>query len=186
MTTYIRHDAKVSNASDPDKLGKIKVICASLLDEDEELPIWIRPEIHFVGEGGGWFGIPAKDSWVELLVPEHSRFDEVLGEQLLTGMKDIRWRCTAYDAANPLPKVFETSYPQRSGYAWPNGWAFFVDSKVGELYLAYTDGDGAPQQYFKFNKDGKCDLRFDNVNIGGDAAGESMSLGDALFGYLNG
>ena len=94
MTDFERHPAIVTNAADPLMLGRIKVRCSSLLDEEQELPFWIPPKFHFVTVdadpaaegaliGAGWFAVPAKDTWVDLKVPTESRWDEVQWEQSL-------------------------------------------------------------------------------------------------------
>jgi hypothetical protein len=186
VTDYATYPAIVTNINDPEKRGRIKVKCAALLDEEQELPDWIRPEFHFVAKTGGWFGIPAKDSGVEIKVPERSIYDEVPWEQSLQAGFDIRWVCTAYNPKQPLPKVFETNYPERSGYVWPNGWAFFTDSKTGEAFWMYYDDDNAtPKHFVQIDKNGNIRIKGTAVLIGGDDAQESMALGDALYQFLN-
>jgi hypothetical protein len=192
---FNEHRALVTNVQDPLQLGRIKVTCASLLDEEVELPFWIPPRFHFVGMakdsngktvGAGWFGIPAKDSWVELLVPEDSAWDEVPGEQSLQMEGGgLHWKCTAYNDVATLPAIFKTNYPQRSGYVWPNGWVLFTDSKTGEMDLGYASDGKTLEHFIQIKKNGRINIKGTNVHIGGDGAGESMALGDALYTFLN-
>lgn len=183
MNYFEEHDAIVVNNEDPDKLGKIKVKCASLLDEEQELPFWIPPRFHYVGIGGGWFGIPAKDSWVKIDVPVESQWDEVPFEQSLSSDAGIRWQCTAYNDIQTLPKIFKTNYPQRVGYAWPSGFALFVDEKDSEMNVGYFDG-ATPTTWIKITKT-KIDIMAENVRIGGDSATEHFVFGDVLETYLS-
>jgi hypothetical protein len=204
MTYFERHDAIVSNIDDPEKLGRIKVMCETLLGV-VELPYWIPPRFHFVQAGGGYFGVPAKDTWVELLVPVGSDVDEVWDEQSLQMEgSGLRWECTTYNDIQKLHEYFKTNYPQRHGYAWPNGWLWLVDSKDGEMIWAYVpDEKQDPEAWVKIQKDhtieiGNSDgavillkpdkkivIEGDNVFVGDAGATEHIPLGDALFTFLN-
>lgn len=217
---YNEHRAIVTNNEDPDILGRLKVKCASLLDEEQELPLWIPPRFHFVGLaadpsgnviGCGWFGIPAIDTWVDLMVPEESRWDEVPWEQSLEMEGGgIHWKCTTYNDVQKIPEIFKTNYPFRSGYVWPNGWTIFVDSKVDEMTMGYVPDGKTPEAWFKILKDhtiiaensdgmkihllptkilveatgGPVEIVGDNIKLGGAAATEHIPYGDILKTYL--
>lgn len=218
---YTEHRALITNINDPKKQGRIKVKCASLLDEELELPYWIPPRFHYVSlakdpngkvVGAGWFGIPAKDTWVDLLVPEESQWDEVPGEQSLQmDGGGIRWKCTTYNDVATLPEVFKKNYPMRSGYAWPTGWTLFVDMKSGDMMMGYMPDGKTPKAWINIHKDNAIEIANedgmsitlakdrikvvaagapveitgDNVFIGDPSATEHIPLGDALFAFLN-
>lgn len=221
MTDFEKHRAIVTNVDDPDMLGRVMVRCATLLDEDMELPFWIPPKFHYVTVdkdangnviGAGWFAVPAKDTWVDLEVPVESRWDEIPWEQSLQMEgAGIRYKCTLYNDVQKVPEIFKTNYPQRAGTVWPSGWVHFVDSKTGEMQLAYyPDQKKPPEAFIKIlkdhsilleNKDGQkvhllpgkliveaagpVEITGDNVFIGDPGATEHIPLGDALFTFLN-
>jgi hypothetical protein len=214
MTYFERHDAIVTNNLDPDKLGRLKVKCSTLLDEDQELPFWIPPRFHFVQAGGGYFGVPAKDTWVELLVPVGSDVDEVWDDQSLQMEgSGLRWVCTAYNDVQKLHGYFKANYPNRFGYAWPNGWLWIVDTKDQSMFFGYVpDEKGEPEVGLDIEKNaqsirlsnkagmkvevtdqkvvilangGPVEVTGDNVSIGDPSATEHIPLGDALFTFLN-
>lgn len=213
MTFFERHDAIVTDPNDPEKFGRLKVKCSTLIDEDQELPFWVPPRFHFVSPpNGGYFGIPAKDSWVELLVPVESKFDEVPEEQSLQMEGGgLRWTCTAYNDVQALHEYFKTNYPERRGYVWPNGWVWYTDSKSGEMTWCYApDEKKDPEAWIKILKDhtielgnsdgmkvlltdskiiieatgGPVEIVADNIKLGGVAATEHLVLGDVLKTWL--
>lgn len=153
MAEHEEHRAIVTNTADPLMLGRIKVKCESLLSGEQELPDWISPQFHFVdvrGGGGGFFGVPVKDTFVPLLVPVESKWDAVQFEQSLQ-MADVRYKCAIYNDVAKLPKMFKTNYPDRVGYAWANAWTMIVDLKTGEMFIGYIP-DAQLKSYIKITK----------------------------------
>lgn len=213
MSDFEKHNALVSNVDDPDQLGRVKIKCASFLREDSELPWWIPPRVPWLDiSGGQWFAVPAKDTWVEVLLPTESRWDEVPFEQSLqmegSGM---RYLPTTFNDLQKVHTYFKTNYPQRYGVVYPGGWIQYIDAKSGELNLAYVpDENEDPEAWIKISSDksitiqnsdgmklqiletkviveaaGPVEINGDNVSIGDPGATEKIPLGNALVSYLN-
>lgn len=214
MTDFERHNAIITDNNDPEKSGRIKAKCPSLLDEEQDLPFWIPPKFTYVdGAGGHWFAVPANGSWVEILVPVESRWDEVPFEQSLQMEgAGIRWQCETFNDLQKVHKYFKKNYPQRYGCVWPNGWIQYIDAADGEMTLAYApDEGGDPEAWIRITKDkaieletsdgmkihilsskilieagaGPVEVVAPNIKLGGAAAIEPLVLGTALMTYLS-
>ncbi|MCB9744488.1 MAG: baseplate assembly protein [Alphaproteobacteria bacterium] len=59
-----KHRAVVTDNDDPRRMGRVRVLCPSVLGDE---PLWAMPCVPFAGDGLGWVSLPPVDArvWVE-------------------------------------------------------------------------------------------------------------------------
>ena len=148
---FDKNYAIVTNTDDPEKRGRIKVKSDNFLSENIEIPYWIEPRFHYVTKNGGFFAVPEIDSMVEIEFPISSGDDELPDLSSLTPT-EVRYICTAFNDIQSLSKIFETNYPRRIGWAFPESWAIYVDTKDGSIFLGHLSGT-TPKSWILIEKD---------------------------------
>lgn len=158
--TYL---ATVSTNDDPDKRGRIKVLCTQLMgSEEEECPVWVDPIYDW-----GWFVVPDPGEIVEIEVATGSTEDEQMGQFSIDNL-DIRWRQTreygnteAEDEQlkRPIPEDFTANnYGKRRGFATPLGHFIMFDDTPNDPKVSISwisgDGDDATYAFLTFDKQG--------------------------------
>lgn len=140
------HAATVTNIDDPERRGRVKVVCAAMLgDEDQELPMWIPPVAPW-----GWFLIPDLGEVIEIDVLSSTDDDEQFGQSSIDGL-DPRYRSNRFwgnsqtDTPRPVPEDFTSkNYGKRRGFVTPKGLTLLFDDTDGDerLSLTWTNGKG--------------------------------------------
>lgn len=107
------YEAEVTDVKDPERRGRIKVRCQTLLDRDEEvgetdapeLPDWLEPMFFAAGtpdqNGGkpyGFFFVPCVGDTVEIEVSDDAEMETENG---------MRWRCCVYPNSDSVPGLFK-------------------------------------------------------------------------------
>lgn len=131
---YERYIARVTGNEDPDKRGRIKVVCPDLTGYEEvELPDWVDPLLDW-----SWWLIPDIDELVEIEVLVSADEDELPFQSAIFDPV-VRWRGKRYyggadtEAPRPVPDLMtESNYPKRRGLFTPNGHALMLDDTVGD------------------------------------------------------
>lgn len=138
------HFAIITDNNDPDRRGRLKLRCQSLIGADFELPDWVEPEnplFTSIDDGGSLF-LPKIGSTVELVVDVHDPdFDQVRGERFLAN-PSAKWRQavpTASADAVPLPADLITNYPNRRGFVTPAGHKLIFDDS-GSVIIEAASG----------------------------------------------
>lgn len=127
-----KYDATVTVNEDDENRGRIKVVCAGLLgDEETELPMWVEPVFDW-----GWFYVPDVGEIVEVEACVGSDEDEVYSQMSIDNL-DVRWKNKRYHTnevpENPDTKAtiihpdFLENYGKRRGFATPHGHVFLFD-----------------------------------------------------------
>lgn len=121
------HRGIVVDNDDPDKLGRVKVTIADLLEEtDSTLLPWVYPHnpTGLGGNGTGWFGVPEEGSELIIEFPFHDIYSGVY-----TGF---------YQNVNTHQSVFDDEYPNTYGWVDSTGtyWKVKKTALTMELYHA--------------------------------------------------
>jgi hypothetical protein len=158
--TYL---ATVSTNDDPERRGRIKVLCAQVMgSEEEECPIWVDPIYDW-----GWFVVPDPGEIVEVEVSTTSTEDEQLGQFAIDNL-DIRWRqnreygnseSEEESTKRPVPEDFTANnYGKRRGFSTPLGHIILFDDTPSDpkVSISWIDGDGddAVYAFLTFDKQG--------------------------------
>lgn len=139
-TVTERHVARVCGNDDPEKRGRIKVTCVSLLGDDETpLAVFVDPALDW-----GMFVIPEIGEVVEIEVTVSSSRDESF-KQASVDQLEPRWRgarffdVAADSPANPVhPDFTSKNYGKRRGFSTPRGHTTVYDDTEGEESITTT------------------------------------------------
>lgn len=139
------HVATVSKNADPDKAGRIQVICAGITGSDEAaMPSWIEPALDW-----GWFYVPDVGQTVEIEMVTGTSEDEQPGQSSIA-THALRWRGARFATdEDPIGSEFTSkNYGKRRGFKTPRGHFLMFDDTQGDeaLTLAFTGGLGAVTQ----------------------------------------
>lgn len=131
--------ARVSANDDPDKRGRIRVVCVALMGDDEtDLPMWVEPALDW-----GWFTVPDVGELVEITYVTSSSEDES-HEQMSLDNLDMKWHGARFyntDEDTPTavhPTFTSTHYGKRRGFATPLGHFMVFDDTEDAPSLALT------------------------------------------------
>jgi Type VI secretion system/phage-baseplate injector OB domain len=151
------HNAVVTSSDDPDKRGRIRVSCPSLLGDDEtELPIWVEPALIW-----GLFVIPNTGEEVEIEVSESSDLDETFGQTSIEALRPT-WRGVRHHDVKagapvaPIHADFTASgYGKKRGFQTPRGHTFvFDDTENAEsITLTWRQGPTGKKQSIAITND---------------------------------
>lgn len=138
----MRHAARVTNVEDPEKRGRVKVVCASILgDEDSELPGWVVPMLQW-----GWFIVPEIGEEVDIELPDSTNTDENRFEQI-TAAASYTWTgarawVKTDEADRSVPDEVGKNYGKRRMFKTPAGHVLMFDDTKGQeqVYLQWTNG----------------------------------------------
>jgi len=137
MSATERHTAIVTNVDDPEKRGRVKVKCQTLVGADKELPTWCEPMSFYTTKLGGWFSIPEVNSEVEIEVVTSDSTDETPGESFLTH-PDIRYAAGLFGTTNPVPDELKGTDPKKLGLKTPSGHTLIFEAE--RVTLANKNG----------------------------------------------
>lgn len=180
------HHGVVTNVTDPEKRGRIKVRCQSLVGAQTELPDWIEPEDPpFAATNGAGLFLPTVNSLVELVMDVSDLgFDMMPGERFLSN-PSFRWR----HARQPdgLPADLQTNYPHRRGWVTPAGHKVILDDTPGAEKIIIQNKKGHLIELTP------TELRIKNATLTiidspvqiGNGATERMILGDLFMALYN-
>jgi hypothetical protein len=158
------HIAKVTAVDDPEKRGRIRVACATIMgSEDEELPMWIEPAHVW-----GWFFVPDVGELVEIEIVAGADDDEQPGQASIDSL-DATWRGTRFygnedaeegEGRTPIASDFTaTNYGKRRGLCTPTGHVLMFDDTAGkeQVSLTWANAEGL-RSFIAFDDDGSCVL----------------------------
>ena len=156
----------VTSVDDPEKRGRIRVVCAQLMgSEEEELPMWVNPSYEW-----GWFIVPDPGEQVSVIASTSSEDDEQLGQTSIASL-DLKWKGREWgneeteeeQLKRPIPEDFTASnYGKRRGFATPQGHVFLFDDTESEPKISITWASGDPK---KPSDQKRAFLSFDNQGI---------------------
>ena len=110
--------ARVTNVSDPKKLGRFKVACAGILgDEDATLPYWIDPVLP-----AGFYLLPSVGDLVEIVVDDEHDLDESPSATSITNPR-ARW----YGSILSDTRDGDFTSTRRRGFKSPSGHTIIFD-----------------------------------------------------------
>lgn len=127
------YPATVTNISDPEKRGRIKVKCEAVLASGAELPGWIEPSFPLDDTEAGWFGIPKVGSKVTLA---HRRGIGGTGLGSQISARVFQWKA-GFNTG--LPNEFKDLYEDGWGF-YASGVLFVTDRSTGEVYISNPGG----------------------------------------------
>jgi len=170
MTTKEYHEGYVTDNSDPQKRGRLSVVCQSIVAG--EVLEWVEPTFPFTDSEGqaGWFFVPNIGSSVTVEINS--------GHEAEVNDLQPKWRCDLYPDGS-FPEEFEDNYPQRRGFKTKEGHYLYFDDTEGSLEFLYHHPSGT--EIFVSN-DGQIELRpasGQSVLVGGGAT-EKIPLGNVL------
>jgi len=147
MAGVKRFQAEVTSIKDPERRGRIKVRCESLLDRDAEageteapeLPDWLEPMFQTAGNpdrnGGrayGHFFVPRVGDIVEIFVDEDAGIETEDG---------LRWLCAVYPNAAALPLVFKGEAADLAGWGTPDELYPLIQGYISPLGSGWLVAD---------------------------------------------
>lgn len=164
-----RYDAVVVDNQDPERRGRLRVVCDAILGHDATdlaiaLEDWIEPAFPWAGKGYGWFFVPANDAEVEIIFDEESRGDAYPAEGFIIN-PSYKWVACAYRSILDVPTEFTSDpakYGQRMGIVTKSGQMILFDDFLKETVL-----------------------KFGALRLGSDDAANPFVLGDLLRSILD-
>jgi len=174
MGTKEYHWGHVVDNADPERRGRLTIICPTIA-EDDNLE-WVEPCFHFVDSAGeaGSFWIPTVGSMVEVEIDSSA---DGGGRPEL----NPKWRCSIYpDGTVPGEFSDEDHYPERRGWKTRAGHVMYFDDSNGSETFYYKHPSGTE---ILVDDAGTIKLR-GSVEIGVDPS-EPCVLGTALRTYVN-
>jgi hypothetical protein len=158
------YPARVTANEDPDKRGRVRVVCVGLLGDDEtDLPMWVEPALDW-----GWFYVPDVGEIIEIACVTGSAQDESRNQMSLDNL-DLRWHGARFyntdaDVPTPVNPAFtDTHYGKRRGFATPFGHYFMFDDTEDDATVVLTwvskkDAGAEEISQMTFDKDGNIIL----------------------------
>jgi len=163
------YEARVVDNNDPEKGGKLLVMCEALTGTKESYPEWIRPSFSYSGGAEekpfGVFFIPDVDALVEIEVSTEG------------SVMEVKWRAGVYTDKNPIPEELLEHYPFRKGIVTPGGHILILDDMEGEEAMSYLHPLGSG---ITVDKDGSLALMVKNFITGGTMALFISAVGDGI------
>lgn len=101
-----RHYARVMDNKDPEKLGRLRVRCDTLV-RGGDLADWIPPAFPFAGSDEGFFFIPKIGSMVEVEVQADAK-------KVIESLEP-RWVSVLYTNLDSIPEEFKSDPTKRGG-----------------------------------------------------------------------
>jgi hypothetical protein len=174
MPTRETHEGYVTDNNDPEKRGRLKVRCQTIV-AGEDLD-WVEPSFPYVdSEGsGGWIFIPEIGSSITVTINT--------GDEYQVTDLQPRWKCDLIPEGS-FPEDFEDNYPKRRGFATPGGHVLYFDDTEDSQTMLYKHPSGT--EIF-VSDSGQIELRptgNESVLIGAGAT-EEIPLGTQLKSLL--
>jgi hypothetical protein len=180
---WARYEAVVSNNADPDKLGRIQVVCDHLAGAGKTLPFWVEPAGFSSSRGrddttaAGWFGVPEKGSRVTIEVLEAHPTDRSRMESIVTNPVARYHPGPLSKLAPPGSDFTGAAYPSIRGYRSPSGHVLLFDDSAGAEAITVRHASGA--SYVRIDADGTMTLHAPHVKID-EAADTHLVRGEDL------
>ena len=190
--------AIVADNNDEEKRGRIRVVCAGILGDEETIyDEWVEPAFPW-----GWFFVPDVGEQVSLEVSTASSEDEHAGQFTIDNMnptwKGVRYitraeintgdtdeETTVKAVPRPVNDIFLTNYGKRRGFATPGGHVLMFDdtNDKREISLTWSKTDDASEvTTFTIDKDGVFKLTVldgnNTLKLEGSGASAIATLGD--------
>jgi hypothetical protein len=156
MTTFFeRHPAVVADTNDPDQRFRIKVKCAALTgNEDNVYPDWLEPKIAW-----GFVLLPDVGEQVEAEWAASSSRDEAPGQTFMISPQ-VYWTGNRFFSPTVTPdEMFTTNYGKRRGFCTPGGHVLAFDDteSARKINLVWHSGDST-YSMFSIDEDGSIIL----------------------------
>lgn len=181
------HIGIVSDNVDPEKRGRIRVRCGTILKDGAVLPDWIEPMFPYLASSNktytssGWFFIPDVGVAVEIELSSVSSRDEIAG-MISFDAGTIRWRaCLFAQGQDDIHPEFLDNYPQRKGIVTSSGHALIFDDTPGDAEVKILQVNQFGNSFMDFNESGSMVLSTSKgmllyMNQETDGAGELTLL----------
>lgn len=184
----------MTNITDPEKRGRLKVRCQSLVGAATELPHWAVPDSNAFSSLGGaaMLFMPDVGSTVEVMVDVTDvGLDQYKGERFMLN-PGLRWRHappTGQQNGMPLPKALLTNYPQRRGFVSKGGLMLILDEKAQSITLGRQESKDTitiTPDKIKFDLNNTIlDVIDGKIRVGGDQADQKMVKGTLFWDKLS-
>lgn len=158
------HVGIVVDNADPEKRGRVKVECGTLLAAGVALPEWVEPTFPYLASASqnavnaGWMFVPDVGVAVEIELSSGTTRDEVPG-MVSFDAGAIKWRaCLFAHGKDEIHSEFQDNYPNRRGIVTAAGHALVFDDTDGdpEVKLLQTNAQG--NSFLDFTDDGSVML----------------------------
>jgi hypothetical protein len=166
------HTAEVVDTADPEKRGRIRVKCPSLLGDNEtDLPMWVEPAMQW-----GWFLIPDVGDIVDIdIVADDGAGEGFVGDQASIEGPDTKWRGISYwlkdagetNVPRPIHPEMLVNYGKRRGFSTPAGHVFVFDDKEGaeKITIAWKSKDAVATDNFIAIEEGKISVHATGMHL---------------------
>lgn len=165
ITSTERYVARVVNNNDPEKRGRIEVVCPDWTGSNKKtISTWIEPVYEW-----GFFIVPDIDELVEIEIIVRAPTD-ITPKAASIWNPVIRWRGKRFwggessgegsPIPRPIPEDFtSTNYGKRRGFCTPAGHVLMFDDTEGseQVKLTWTNGDDS--SFLLLEKDGSVTLQ---------------------------
>lgn len=149
------YPARVTKNEDPDKRGRVKVVCAGLMGDDEtELPGWIEPALDW-----GWFFVPDIGELIEICCVAENDQQENASYQAFLENPELKWTGVRYQSLEggtprpPNPLMTDKNYGKRRGFATPLGHVLIFDDTKGDESIIISWHRGNEGEYTQITMD---------------------------------
>ena len=114
MISRETHIAFVTRRDDPEKRGRVRVRCPTLIGNDAEIDHWVEPEFPLAGPDRGFFFVPGVGSRVLLSTAVADQALEFPAMAFLYN-PDYRYTACVYGTKDEIPDRMLENYPERLG-----------------------------------------------------------------------
>lgn len=159
-TTREYHTGIVTDNADPEKRGRLKIQCGTLLQQGVELPDWVDPVFPYLASGNGnttvagWMFVPDIGVVVEVELSSTSTLDEVPG-MISFDAGNIRWRaCIFAQGKDVVHPDFLENYPNRRGIITGAGHQLLFDDTDGSLLVQLLQKNATNDNLYLMDKSG--------------------------------
>lgn len=170
------HVGSVTDNNDPEKRGRVKFKCETLLG-DQEHPEWADPIGIGIGGGAGILVVPEVGAPIEVEV------DDADSEYT------PRYRGGTFTDNQAVPDELKEGYPKRRGIKTPGETVILIDDTPGSEMLLITDKNGNTIEVKKDQVTVKATgtkllLEGPNIDVG-DGAQYNIPYAQTLYAKLN-